>query len=230
MAEGLIGPPGGQRCIRKNRAITLAWCLAAVATVVLVCSFASDADSRDNAFTLFTATVGLAIALQQWAASVRPYLSHTAAPRQNEHGSALYVATPPSSPHPLSWKVALRNVGGGPAIFRKVHFELCLPATAAEAKRAAASYDSADALAEALGAAGLSFGTDFYLYNVSPGGALAPLAETALFELAICKSHAISTLDIHLEFEGLLGDRFTKTVNCIPRAGELRRLSARLCP
>ena len=85
-------------------------------------------------------------------------------------------------------------------------------------------------IAEALGAAGLSFGTDFYLYNVTPGGELATLADTALFELAICKSHAISTLDIHLEFEGLLGDRFTKTVNCIPRAGELRRLSARLCP
>lgn len=62
---------------------------------------------------------------------------------------------------------------------------------------------------------------------LSPNYNLRPSSERWIWELSDTFLMAVSRLDLELEFRGALGDRYTKTVFCIPRRVE-REITQRL--
>jgi len=109
--------------------------------------------------------------------------------------------------------VNIKNVGSGIALIRSVKYRVVPPN---ENKEYDHSYDD---VIETIAQEGYENRKDFVLLEFSNGFALSPKDEKSILEVPISNYLKGKTLDIKIEFEGFLGDRYCKEIFCIPRKG-----------
>jgi hypothetical protein len=116
------------------------------------------------------------------------------------------------------WAVKIKNVGLGPAIMLSISFRL----------KVDGEYMGYQKFIEELRLKGLCLERDFYLSNITLGYTIPSKDEACIFEVVINKTIDLKCLDVKMEFKGLLGEKYSKVVYCIPRLGINRTSSIQL--
>lgn len=112
----------------------------------------------------------------------------------------------------LFWSVTVQNVGSGIALIRRVKYR-CSKSNADIPQYKEAAFE----LRRKLDEIGFKDKRDYALSTISTGFALPCKGEIHLFEIPLKNLSKIKLLDIQLEFEGLLGQKYRKEIFCIPR-------------
>jgi hypothetical protein len=163
----------------------------------------------DAGATIFIGLLTLIVVREQATASTRPLMTYS-----SMQGGANSSGLP--SDDTGFWNVEIENVGAGAAIIRSVAYRL---------SRADSYSLDYSATVQQLKLLGLQIGRDYALYTFSAGGVIGPGAKTSVFEIGLKNISAIKDVDVQLEFETTLGDRYRKEVYCIPRVGMALHIS-----
>ena len=75
------------------------------------------------------------------------------------------------------------------------------------------------AIIQKLRAAGFILDKDYFLTNITSGGAMSTKEEKVIFEMVLPPPHQLVQLDLRITFEGYIGGRYIKDIFLIPRAG-----------
>jgi len=145
---------------------------------------------------------------KQLAYGLRPYLDY----RCQQIGSSVY-ALDQFQKEKIFWSTSLSNVGLGLAIIKKAYYRVSFE------KNIIGKYNTSLEVIDSMKKKGIVIGHDFDIIFFSEGWSLGSKEERRIFEIVMSKSIDIFCLDIKLEFEGILGDRYTKEIYCIPRHG-----------
>lgn len=157
--------------------------------------------------TILIGLMSLVVLRAQAAATQRPILTYSSV-QQSSDSSGLAASGGGV------WSVTLQNVGGGSAIIRDGTYRI------RDSLHDVGGYDmNYPAAIEFFSRRGMRVGRDYALYTFSAGGAIGPNVQCRIFEAPITKVNSIRVLDIRVEFETMLGDRYCKEVYCIPRVG-----------
>ncbi len=111
------------------------------------------------------------------------------------------------------WQVKLQNVASGPAIALRSYYRVSFQSDCL------GSYQSYAEVVRQLGEAGIVNGEDFVLRYISNGWCLASKDECVILEMTLSSAQKLYAFDVAIEFQGLLGDQYVKTVYCVPRMG-----------
>jgi hypothetical protein len=164
----------------------------------------------NTAFTIFVALLSLIAVRQQFIYGTKPFLVYHS---QFTHESRLGL--PGASAATRIWQVTLSNAGQGAASIREVRYRI-----AAQGEALSDSYFlPGSALTEVLEGLGLRNERDYSLVSFSEGFRVTAGAEQPIFEVFEAAAGAVHSIDMRIEIEGLLGDRFVKEVFLIPRSG-----------
>ncbi|MFL6137788.1 MAG: hypothetical protein ACJ74O_08325 [Frankiaceae bacterium] len=161
--------------------------------------------------SLLVGTIAFVSARHQFALAQRPLLTYGSGWIAGSDASRMLFA-----PTRWVWKVTLRNAGPGTAVMQAVSYDIDVWH---EGRREQAHGLAGDGLFEALRRYGLEEDRDLSVALVSPDGALEPRAEARLCELPSGIGQRLLVLDVHITYRSLLGDRFSKTVRCVPVRG-----------
>ena len=148
---------------------------------------------------LLTSLAGLWITLRSFSLGLTPYLVY----ESRLHPTSLANLAPASA----YWRVMLRNVSAGVAIFQDV-----------------GDADWPHRLRDAEGKA-LVYGVEYSAMKLSPGHALQPGAELLLFEVRMPQARRLADLRLPLTYCNALGERYHKEIDCLPPEGLKTRVS-----
>lgn len=225
-ANGAEGMPGSPRKVMQLRSWgTLLWGLVLLAFLFAVQAFWADflartgvrVDQRRSvlrhplldsraAMTALIGTLGLAIARHNLALGLRPYLSFSNIMPRREDGAPKYV-------------VILRNEGTGPAVIAQVRYRLKFGGREYESEK---HETIVNMIKDQFG---LTEGSDYKLDRFSPGATIGKDKERIMFEVkneAIDRLLSLRQFDIRVRYQGMLGDLYEKTVECL-RDDDYRR-------
>jgi hypothetical protein len=164
----------------------------------------------NTAFTILVALLSLIAVRQQFIYGTKPFLVYHS---QFTHESRLGL--PGAGAGERIWQVTLSNAGQGAASIREVRYRI-----AARGSTLSDSYPlPASSLTATLEGMGLRNERDYSLVSFSEGFRVIASAEQPIFELFEAAAAALQSIDMRIEIEGLLGDRFVKEVFLIPRGG-----------
>jgi hypothetical protein len=153
----------------------------------------------------------LTILQTQFIISSQPYLI-TLHGRRDESVSAIEMPVDDS----LVWRVILRNAGPGVAVVHSMQFRI---------GTAAGIHDGPYALTHAkviarLRQEGVPVDTGLVLSNYTRGMAFGSKDEGVLFEAPVSLAASLHPLDVLMTYEGILGDRYEKSVYLVPQPRE----------
>lgn len=161
-----------------------------------------------NAVTLLVGWVAFLAIRWQVAQGTRPQLTYKG---QASTESDLGLEVPADE---RIWKVTLKNVGPGLAIFRDVKYRCGLDGSEAP------SFGGRDQAVACVKNCGLAPDSDFVLREIGSGAALGSSDQIILFEARITdRLHKIEILEVKLEYQGTLGEGWRRTVGCRPKGG-----------
>jgi hypothetical protein len=163
-------------------------------------------DSR-AAMTALVGTLGLAIARANLALGLRPYLSYS-------------NLSPKAEEKPPKYRVLLRNEGTGPAVIVRMMYKLRRQGDPLES---ILEHETVVRRIEDI--CGLKEGADYNLTRFSSGATIGKDKDRSVLEVnidAIDRLLVLWDFDVEVQYKGLLGDLFQKTLHCLPRA-EYRR-------
>lgn len=164
----------------------------------------------NTAFTILVALLSLIAVRQQFIYGTKPFLVYHS---QFTHASRLGL--PGAGAGERIWQVTLSNAGQGAAAIREVRYRI-----AARGNTLSDSYPlPAASLTATLEGMGLRYERDYSLVSFSEGFRVIAGAEQPIFEVFEAAAAALQSIDMRIEIEGLLGDRFVKEVFLIPRGG-----------
>ena len=146
--------------------------------------------------TLFVTLLGALIVRHQFVLGHHPRISYKSSFVQNDNNI---------------WQVKILNVGLGPAIFYRLHFEL-----ETETNTQFFNIPFGEVLT-GLQDAGLVHETDYKLENVSEGFTLSPKEECILFEIRKEQLSKLKHFSVVLHFQGMLGDKYCREILFIPK-------------
>ena len=152
-------------------------------------------------------TFGLAVARENLALGLRPYLSYSNISPKCDNKQPKYI-------------VLLRNEGTGPAVIARMTYKLRYQGADFES-----ILEHETVVQRIKERCGLEEAVDYELTRFSGGATIGKDKERPLFEVnndAIGRLDSLQDLDIKVQYKGLLGDLYEKTVHCLPRA-EYRR-------
>jgi hypothetical protein len=218
--EDSPGPPS--RVFKWNSWSTVLWILVLLAASVAAQAIAADywaqreakpasrpalvrhpwLDSR-AAVTALVGLLGLAVARANLALGLRPYLSY----------SNLGPKSGDTSPQ---YSVLLRNEGTGPAIIVGLKYKL-----RKQGEQWESILEHETVVQRVLDHCGLKEGSDYKLARFSSGATIGKDKDRTVLEVkneSIERLLKLSNFDIEVQFEGLLGDVYQKTIHCLPRA------------
>jgi hypothetical protein len=159
--------------------------------------------------TVIIGLVTLAFVSRQITLGYRPFFNY----KCQQTRDSLYALIVRGESGTRYWNVTLQNVGSGPAIVRKSWYRVRFDQTMI------AEYAEYEDVMNSLASKGFINGQDCIVTFLSDGWSLAAKSDFTIVELVLEKALKISALDIKVEFEGLLGDRYIKEIFCIPRRG-----------
>lgn len=158
-----------------------------------------------TALTTLVAVCSLLLVRRQFVMGTRPYLTITSGRRRDSETGL------PEGADKLWWQANLRNVGPGMALIKSSRYLVVL----AGAPDEPAEVDAAQ-LRIMLAQGGSISRQHFTISHLSAGTAFAPAQCFVMFEAdAQCLAQLIR-LDLSLEYEGILGDLFTREISLIP--------------
>jgi len=161
-----------------------------------------------SAATLLVGLISVAFINRQVTLAYRPVFNY-----RSQQTSTSTFALPKSQDNGNFWAVSLQNVSSGPAIAVKSSYRAVFGVDGP------GEYGPYDDVIRKLTAGGLTNGQTFVIRPISRGWCLAAKDECIIFEAALPSALGLHSLDIKIEFQGLLGDEYTKEVFCIPRMG-----------
>ena len=113
----------------------------------------------------------------------------------------------------ILWQVKIKNVGLGVSVFSSYKFKIGIESITE------GEYQDFNTAIEDLKKNGFFPEEDFYLSNITSGGALPSKEDKIIFEILLPVGYKIKQIDLRMFFEGYLGGRYRKDVYLIPRLG-----------
>lgn len=165
----------------------------------------------NSSITLLVGLLGLWVVRHQLSMGFRPYLGYT-----SFHSKTSNFSLPNDANEEL-WVVTIINEGTGLAIINRCSYRMSLKGEQPQDYE----YTYCEMI-EQLEKKNFIQGRDYILVQISKGASLGPHSEQRVFEMPIDKAMEFSAIDIKIDFEGLMGDRFTKEIFCIPRMGIIK--------
>ncbi|OGS05387.1 MAG: hypothetical protein A3G41_00660 [Elusimicrobia bacterium RIFCSPLOWO2_12_FULL_59_9] len=171
--------------------------------------WATEILSPNVAASLLIGIISLGWAQAQFAASVKPFLTY----------SCLFHNAPVTALESASkkiFRVTIQNPGMGLAIVHNMTYRIGVAPN--RARSDAPKLEYCDAIKE-LESHKFKYGKDFVLGQMSFGAVIAPKDSLVVAEFPLEMAQSLPQCDIEIEFEGILGDIYSKEIYCIPRQG-----------
>lgn len=157
-----------------------------------------------TAASLFVTLIGALLVRHQFVIGVLPRINYTSktAERATKQNLNELLET---------WRVEIRNTGLGSAIINRLEYTI-EPANGKVHLNHCTFEQALNQLAEI----GLIREHDFWIGNMSSGFSLSPKDEFFVFEIELKHITKLKRLDLILDFQGQLGDRYRREINLIP--------------
>jgi hypothetical protein len=160
-----------------------------------------------TACTLFATFLGMLLIRNQFIIGSKPRLIYSSSKvKPGKH--------PEFDSNKICRQVKLVNAGLGAASFSKYEFRMGLDSTGDTQP-----FVDFASIIQKLQAAGFILDKDYFLTNITSGGAMSSKEEKVIFELVLPPAHQLVQLDLRITFEGYIGGRYVKDIFLIPRAG-----------
>jgi hypothetical protein len=162
----------------------------------------------DKIITITVTLIGLIITRNSIAHGMRPYLVYECKITDKSDFNLKKFK------HILS--IQIKNVGSGVARIRSIKYRMSFDLTLELPSKYQSDFDN---IIKTLEIKHLKNRKDYALLEMTNGYALPSKEEKTLFEIPLGRSLENTAFDIKIEFEGFLGDRYSKEIYCIPRRG-----------
>lgn len=159
-----------------------------------------------TACSLFATFLGLLLVRNQFIVGSKPKIVYECVKTKSS-------SNPELENKGILWQVRMHNVGLGAAAFLSYKFRVGI-----DCINDGEYVDYATTIEE-LKKNGLLLEEDFYLLNITFGGAMSAKDQQIIFEILLSVGYKIKQIDARVIFEGYLGGRYQKDMYLIPRLG-----------
>jgi hypothetical protein len=222
--------PGRQRRLRKARGKTAFYYGGIVLSLILLFHSIFIKNIKDNTFmgwrippelsfkildtpeavALLVGLIGIPVLIRQFSWGLQPYISY-----QSDPTAIAITNIGDIEGNTTFWSVKINNAGNGLAIVEDVRYRVCFIGEKLAENYNLSYSEAIDKLAEK----NLLVGIDFSLGAFSNGTTIPPASSFWIFELANPEESLLKAVDIRIQFDSLLDDKFQKEIFCVPRGG-----------